>query len=118
MDISQVQTLGDFQRYVLFLADGIATTTTRSLEEYLRALWGLLQYPQAGKVTFIQLGQALHQAFSADPLPFDEDWLQYTAPPDLISAPPEAALRDENNTSYSVFQQMIRVSGHASFVLI
>jgi hypothetical protein len=39
IDLSQVRARGNFQKYVLFLANGRAMTT-RSLEEYLRALWG------------------------------------------------------------------------------
>jgi hypothetical protein len=38
MPLSQIKTIGDFRRFVLLLADGIALTTTKSLEEYLRAL--------------------------------------------------------------------------------
>lgn len=107
MEISEVTTLGDFRRYVLFLAKGVATTTTRPLEEYLRALWGILQHAQKDSIPFSQLAEALQRAFVADPLPFDEDWLQYTAPPNFITMPPSTALADENNTSFSVFQQMI-----------
>ncbi len=98
IDLSQVRTRGNFQKYVLFLANGRAMTT-RSLEEYLRALCGLLQQTQADGVTFRLLGQLLHDAFLAEPLSFDENWLQYDTPPDLDE--------DEKEGSFSVLQQMI-----------
>ena len=97
--ISDVASTGDFRRYVLLLADERATVTTRSLEEYLRALWSLIQQAQAKLVTYALLGQLLHDAFLVEPLLFDEMWLQYEAPPDLDE--------DENQNSFPVLQQMI-----------
>jgi len=108
MDVFQVETLEDFIRYVRFLASGVASTSTRSLEEYLRALWSLLlQYPQDGKITYLRFAGALDQAFLVDPLPFDEAWLQYTAPPDMIRTRPNVALRQEKNSVFAVFERMI-----------
>lgn len=99
MDSAQIKTIGDFRRFVLLLADGIAPTTTKSLEEYLRALWNLIQQAQAKPVTYALLGQLLQDAFLVEPLPFHEMWLQYEAPPDLD--------RDENGKSFSLLQHMI-----------
>ena len=53
------------------------------LEEYLRALWGVLQSRRAEVVAFSLLGHLLHDAFEALPLSFEEQWLQYDTPPDL-----------------------------------
>ncbi len=99
MDPFHIKTTLDFRKYVLFLAKGRATTTPRSLEEYLRALWSLIQQAQAHRVTYALLGQLLHDAFLAEPLPFDEHWLQYNAPPDLDRA--------ENGNAFSVLHHMI-----------
>ncbi len=99
MDSSQIQTIGDFRRFVLFLADVRAPGTARSLEEYLRGLWHLIQQAQAEPVTYALLGQLLQDAFLAEPLPFQETWLQYEAPPALDE--------DENGESFSVLQQLI-----------
>jgi hypothetical protein len=101
MDPSHVKTTGDFRKYVLLLASERATPTPRSLEEYLRALCGLIQQAQAHQVTYALLGQLLHDAFLAEPLPFDENWLQYDAPPDLDED------ENENGRSFSVLQHMI-----------
>ena len=43
MDPSHIKNSGDFRSYILLLADGIAPTAARSLEEYLRALWSLIE---------------------------------------------------------------------------
>jgi hypothetical protein len=99
MDYSHIKTHEDFCQYARTLAHEKATTTERSLEEYLRALWGLLKLRQAETVTFSLLGQLLHDAFLAEPLPFDKKWLQYNTPPDLDE--------DENEESFAVTQQMI-----------
>jgi hypothetical protein len=99
MDPSQIKNIADFRRYVLLLADGRAALTDRSLEEYLLALFRLIQQAQAKPVTFALLGQLLQDAFSAEPLPFHESWLQYEVPPDLD--------KDDNEQPFSVLQQMI-----------
>ncbi len=99
MDPSHIQTCRDFRSYILLLTDERATPTTKSLEEYLRALWGLIELAQAKSVTYALLGQLLHDAFVAEPLPFHEGWLQYAEPPDLDE--------DEHRNSFSVLQQMI-----------
>jgi hypothetical protein len=99
MEPFHIKTTGEFRKYVLLLANGRATTTTRSLEEYLRALWGLIQQAQSHRVTYALLGQLLHDAFLAESLPFDETWLQYDAPPDLDE--------DGNRRSFSLLQHMI-----------
>lgn len=99
MEPTHIKTIGDFREYVLFLANGKAATTPRSLEEYLRALWGLVQQTQARPVTFALLGQLLENAFVAEPLSFDEAWLQYDEPPDFHNI--------ENMQAFSVLQQMI-----------
>ena len=99
MDHSQVKTRGDFRTYVLWLANGIATTAPQSLEEYLRALWSLLPRYQTDTVPFSLLAQVLHDAFFTEPPPFDEHWLQYDRPPDVDE--------EENEESFAGLQQMI-----------
>ena len=63
IDPSHIKKTRDFRSYILLLADGIAMTTTRSLEEYLQALWSLIQHAQDQPVTYAVLGQLLHEAF-------------------------------------------------------
>jgi len=99
MEPSHIKTLGDFRTYVLLLAKESATTTLRSLEEYLRALWGLIQQVQAHQVTYALLGRLLDDAFLAEPLPFDENWLHYDEPPDLDE--------NEHARAFSLLQHMI-----------
>ena len=99
IDSSRIKTIGDFRRFVLLLADGIAPTTAKSLEEYLRALWSLVQQAQTKPVTYALLGQLLQNAFLTEPLPFYEVWFKYEAPPDLHE--------DEHSKSFSILQQMI-----------
>ena len=99
MNFTEVKTISDFRRYVLSLADGRATASNRSLEEYLRALWRCIQQIQAEAVTFSLLAQLLQDAFIVDPLPFDESWLQYGTLPDIHSK--------ANQEAFAVLQQMI-----------
>jgi hypothetical protein len=108
IDPSHIKNTRDFRSYVLLLADGIATTTTRSLEEYLQALWSLIQHAQDQPVTYAMLGQLLHDAFLTEVPPFDEMMLQYEAPPDLDDdeAPPDLN-DDENGEPFTTLQQMI-----------
>ena len=96
-DPSQIKTIGDFRRFVLFLAHTRAHTTSKSLEEYLRTLWNLIQQAEAEPVSFDLLGQLLQDAFLAEPLPFQEVWLRYEAPPDLDG--------DENGNFFLCFNR-------------
>jgi hypothetical protein len=54
-----------------------------SLEEYLRALYSLVQEHRHSEVTWGLLAQLLIDANFHEPPPFDERWLNYTSPPDL-----------------------------------
>jgi hypothetical protein len=88
MDTSQVHSLEELVSYVSALANEMASKTARSLEEYLRALWQLLRQAEGDEISFSKFSQALHDAFFADPLPFDEEWLQYTPSIELITTRP------------------------------
>jgi hypothetical protein len=52
------------------------------------------------RCSFALLGQLLEEAFVAEPLPFDETWLQYDAPPHLSE-------ETDNARAFSVLQHMI-----------
>jgi hypothetical protein len=54
----------------------------RSLEDYLRTLWRLLQDDRTEAATYERLTALLRESFLSDPAPFDERWLAYTDPPD------------------------------------
>jgi hypothetical protein len=71
------------------------------LEEYLRALWGLVQQAQTQRVTYTLLGQLLHDAFLVDPLALDETWFQYETPPDPFEE------EEEMERAFSLLQRMI-----------
>jgi hypothetical protein len=102
-DPSHIKNTGDFRIYVLFLADEVATTTARSLEEYLRTLWSLIKQAQGQQTTYALFGQLLYNAFLTEIPLFDEMMLQYEDPPHLDKDEDEA----ENEDSFSVLQQMI-----------
>jgi hypothetical protein len=99
MDSSPIKTHEDFRQYIRMLARQRTPVTKRSLEEYLRALWGLLKARQGEAVTFSLLGQLLHDAFLAEPVLFDEQWLQYDTPPNLDE--------EKKAGAFVVLQQMI-----------
>ena len=58
-----------------------AHKTERSLEDYLRALWLLLQVNKDAKVSYTLLAQILFQALTSPVAPFENHWLNYTSPP-------------------------------------
>ena len=53
----------------------------RTLEEYLRALWLLVQAHRQEPVTWAVISELLTAAFSAEPAAFDQSWLRYKSPP-------------------------------------
>lgn len=97
MDPSRIKNTADFRRYILQLAE--ETTTGRTLDEYLRALWNVIQQAREQQVTYALIGQLLRDAFQAEPLPFNKFWLEYNEPPDLHN------VKDEE--PYSVLQKTI-----------
>ena len=83
MEANQDNTQKDFCGFVRLLARE-ASTSDRSLEEYLRALWLLVQEHQDVSVSFSLLAQLLAAALTAPEAPFNEDWLSYESPPEEL----------------------------------
>ena len=81
MEASEVKTESDFLDFVKILSKTTAKTYEGSLEEYLRALWVVIQDNKGHEVTYTLLAKLLEDAFKTQPLPFQEDWLKYTAFP-------------------------------------
>jgi hypothetical protein len=54
------------------------------LEEYLRALWVLIEKHKNTTVSFALLAQLLADALKQQPAPFDESWLRYESPPEEL----------------------------------
>jgi hypothetical protein len=101
----QVITAGDFCKFIGYLVDTKATSYTGSLEEYLSSLWKLAQLHQNETVTFALLGRLLADAFTTEPLEFDEKWLVFQTPPktlDLIITNPERV-----KNKFNFLQEMI-----------
>lgn len=74
--------------------------SSRSLEEYLRALWQLAQGYQHTPLTFSLIAQLFETALTAEPAPFENEWLAlYQQPPHL---PKEYTERE-----FAYFQHMI-----------
>jgi hypothetical protein len=69
----------------------------RSLEEYLRALWVLVQSHRSEQVSWTLIGSILTDAFTIEPLAFDPQWLQYNEPP----------LRKNISDPYAYLQHML-----------
>ena len=74
MSAAQIKTVRDLLDYLYTLSEKAADI---SLDTYLRTLWGLIQREQN---TPDLVGKLFAEAFVKEPLPFDEDWLQYKAP--------------------------------------
>ena len=60
---------------------------TDSLEEYLRALWSLVQRHRDSQLSYSLMAELIASALSAESAPFDERWLTYTKP--FLPEPPE-----------------------------
>jgi len=84
MNTDQVKTQKDFCDFIRALANN-ASKSDRSLEEYLRALWLLVQKYKNDKLSFALLAQMLADALIAPVAPFDDDWLIYEEPPSELS---------------------------------
>lgn len=78
----QITTLSDLLHTVDSVLKITSDNAYRPLDEYLRALWGLIQDHQNDSVSYALLAELLTQAMTARPVPFDPDWLQYTTLPD------------------------------------
>jgi hypothetical protein len=102
MDVSWVKSGHDLCIFVSALLKEQENAYVGSLEEYLRALWGLIQPHQDSLATFALLAELLRDAFTAEPLPFDENWLMYTHPPSLYCESGEFILDD-----FAILHQMI-----------
>src|SRR5919199_5193069 len=75
-------TIYDLDAFVISLEEQPGVDANRGLEEYLRALWRLVQENRPATVSYDWVATALKQSFSVDPVPFDEVWLESTEPPD------------------------------------
>ena len=78
-----VRTLKDFCSFVENLAKA-SQQSERSLEEYLRALWPLVQENKEAKASYTLFAQMLSQSLTSQIAAFDNGWLEYTSPPPEI----------------------------------
>ncbi len=76
MNANQVINQQDFCDVARELSEQ-AASSDRSLEEYLRALWLLVQSNRDTQVTYALLAQILAEALVSPIAPFDPDWLSY-----------------------------------------
>jgi hypothetical protein len=64
-----------------------APSATRTLPEYLRALWALAEPQRAALGSYGLLAGLLADALTAPPAPFDAAWLAYREPPRELGRP-------------------------------
>ena len=82
-------TIYELQEAVEAMLEEPETDGDRTLEDYLRALWRLVQEHRAADVTYEWVLSALRRSFTVDPAPYEQAWLQFTDPPDEIRVPDE-----------------------------
>ena len=80
-----VVTLSDFCSFVEALANDLQQPE-RSLEEYLRALRMLVQANQNVNASFALFADMLSRAMTSPIASFDNDWLNFTTPPDEVGS--------------------------------
>jgi hypothetical protein len=79
--LPQITTLDDFLSAISLALKADPDKIYRPLDEYLRALWGLVQAHQNDPVSFALLANLLTEATLSEATPFDQDWLQFTELP-------------------------------------
>jgi hypothetical protein len=84
MSEANQNTASSFALKLKNLAKTTARTSNYSLEEYLRALWALIEEHKESFVTEELFIQLFTEAFTIQPAPFDENWFTYEAPPEEI----------------------------------
>ncbi|MBI1881053.1 MAG: hypothetical protein HYR94_22975 [Chloroflexi bacterium] len=84
MNSQQIKTQSDFRTFIANLIETKAASYQGTLEDYLRSLWKLIQQQCDEPASFALLANLLEEAFSTEPIPFDESWLSYTGPPAMV----------------------------------
>jgi len=84
MNSEQVKTQKDYCDFVHALAES-ASASDRSLEDYLRALWLLIQGHKDSNLSFALCAQLLADALTSPVAPFDNEWLIFKEPPSELS---------------------------------
>lgn len=73
MEIEQISNAWYFKVYIFDMIQRYSLTD-RSMEEYLRALWGEIQRHRKDPVTYTLLARMLENAYTSDPVPYDPGW--------------------------------------------
>jgi hypothetical protein len=82
MNANSVKTVGDFAGFIRKLLDEVGYED--SLEEYLRALWGILSPKRETEPSWAFFAQCFQDAYTASIIEFDEAWMRYELPPALV----------------------------------
>jgi hypothetical protein len=77
----RIRTGREFQAHIKDLVENEAYFYQHSMESYLRSLWRLVNKHRGERVTYDLIARLLKEAFSQEPLPFDETWFNYEYPP-------------------------------------
>ena len=80
-----ISTLDDLTHFLLELSFVEAPYFEGSLEEYLRALWSVIEQHRHDPVSPDLVASLFWRAFAAQPTPFDESWFEYDRLPPLRS---------------------------------
>jgi hypothetical protein len=80
--LPQITTFDDFLNAISLVLKMNSDKAYRPLDDYLRALWGLIQAHQNDSVSFALLVDLLTEATVVEAMPFNQDWLRYTKLPD------------------------------------
>jgi hypothetical protein len=84
MNASNIITIGDFHKYLLWLAKNPMLDYQGSLEKYLCALFPLLQQHRHSSASWSLFGSLFLEALTRTPISFDNSWSAYDSPPDTI----------------------------------
>lgn len=90
----EVETWGNFREFLQAFSEVPAPSYAGSLEDYLRALWAVVQHHRNNPPTLALFAQMLLEALTQTPPPFDEAWLAYNKPAGVVGSGPERVQDD------------------------
>lgn len=106
MELDQIRSFFDFRDYLKELV-APAETYEGSLEDYLRAVLRAVIEHEHDSYTWKLQARILTDGLSLTPLPFDQVWMEYTGPGELVRANSEEDLTNVYEAALSLLKYQI-----------
>lgn len=106
METDRITSFFEFRAYLKQLVDA-AQLDTRSLDEYLRGVMRSVIKHEGDEFTWALHARILADGFDMEPLPFDQAWLAYTDPGEIVSAVSQAPIANMYEATANVLKYQI-----------